>query len=101
MKIIQTLSDRISEEIADAKEYAILALETKDDHPELSRTLFTISQQEMEHMRMLHDAVVYVIAEYRRVKGEPPEAMMAVYDYLHKRQIEAAAEAKAVQSMYK
>jgi len=101
MKIIQTLSDRISEEIADAKEYATLALETKDDHPELSRTLFTISQQEMEHMRMLHDAVVYVIAEYRRVKGEPPEAMMAVYDYLHKKQIEAAAEAKAVQSMYK
>lgn len=101
MKIIQTLSDRIEEEISDAKTYAMLALETKDEHPELSRVLYTISLQEMEHMRMLHDAVVNVIAEYRRTTGEPPEKMMAVYEYLHGRQIEHAAEAKNVQSMYK
>lgn len=101
MKIIQTISDRIEEEIADAKTYAMLALETQDDHPELSRTLNAISLQEMEHMRMLHDAVVYVIAEYRRKNGEPPEKMMAVYDYLHRRHIESAAEARAIQAMYK
>ena len=100
MKIIQTLSDRIEEEISDAKTDAKLALESKDDHPELSRVLYTISLQEMEHMRMLHDAVVEVIAEYRREKGEPPEKMMAVYEYLHSRQIECAAEAKNVQAMY-
>ena len=101
MKIIEKISDRITEEIGDAKTYATLALETRDDHPELSRTLITISQQEMEHMRMLHDAIVYVIAEYRRVNGEPPEKMMAVYDYLHNKQIEDAAEARLIQAMYK
>lgn len=101
MKIIQTLSDRIEEEIKDARSYAMLALETKDDHPDLSRILYTISLQEMEHMRMLHDAVVNVIAEYRREKGEPPERMMAIYEYLHDRHIESAAEAKNVQAMYK
>ena len=69
MKIIQKISDRIDEEISDAKTYAKLALETKDNHPDLSRTLYNISLQEMEHMRMLHDAVVNVIAEYRRVNG--------------------------------
>ena len=101
MKIIQRISERIEDEIKDAKNYATMALETKDDHPELSRVLYTISQQEMEHMRMLHDAAVNLIAEYRRTKGEPPEKMMAVYEYLHQKHIDAAAEAKIVQSMYK
>ena len=101
MKIIEKISERIEDEICDAKNYAMLALETKDDHPELSRTLYTISLQEMDHMRMLHDALVNVIAEYRRVKGEPPERMMAVYEYLHGKHIEQAAEAKNVQAMYK
>lgn len=101
MRIIEKISDRIGEEIEDARSYALMALETREDHPELSRTLYTISLQEMEHMRMLHDALVNVIAEYRREKGEPPERMMAVYEYLHGKHIEKAAEAKNVQAMYK
>jgi len=101
MRIIEKISDRITDEIGDARTYALMALETRDDHPDLSRTLITISLQEMEHMRMLHDAVVNVIAEYRKTNGEPPEKMMAVYEYLHKKQIEAAAEAKNIQAMYK
>ena len=101
MKIIEKLSDRIEEEIGDAKTYAMLALETRDEHPELSRILYTISMQEMEHMQMLHNGVVEVIAKYRREKGDPPEKMLAIYDYLHGRHIENAAEAKAVQGMYK
>ena len=101
MKIIEKLSDRIEEEISDAKTYAMLALETRDEYPELSRILYTISMQEMEHMQMLHNGVVEVIAKYRREKGDPPEKMLAIYDYLHGRHIENAAEAKAVQAMYK
>jgi len=101
MRIIEKVSDRIEDEITDARTYALMALETKDNYPELSRTLITISQQEMDHMRMLHDAVVNLIAEYRRVNGEPPEKMLAVYDYLHKKHIESAAEAKNIQAMYK
>ena len=101
MKIIQRLSERIEDEIKDAKNYAKMALEVRDDHLELSRTLYTISLQEMEHMRMLHDAVVNVIEQYRREHGETPEKMMAVYEYLHKKHIDEAAEAKIVQGMYK
>ena len=101
MKLIQTLSDKISEEISDATSYAKMALEQKDERPDLARVLYNISVQEMEHMNMLHSAVVDIINKYRQEHGEPPSEMLAVYNYLHERQIENAANAKAMQTLYK
>lgn len=101
MKIIETISNRIEEEIQDGKTYTKLALETREEFPELSRTLFTISGQEMEHMRMLHDAVVGIINRMRNEGQEIPEKMMTIYDYLHKKHIDAAAEVRILQAMYK
>ena len=89
------------EEIEDAEHYAKCALNHKDDYPDLARLFNTLSQDEMEHMRLLHTAVATIIEDYRKEHGEPPEAMMAVYEYLHGQQIEKAAEVKNLQAMYK
>lgn len=101
MKIIQKISERIEDEIKDAKDYTLLALEIKDSYPEMGRILYTISMQEMEHMRMLHDGITGVIQKYRAEHGEPPEKMMIIYEYLHEKSIRDAAEAKTIQAMYK
>ena len=101
MKIIETLSEHIEEEIHDAKCYANLSLKVKDEYPELARTLHTLSEEEMSHMTRLHEQVVRIIEEYREKHGDPPPAMMAVYEYLHKKHVDKAAEARAVMAMYK
>ena len=101
MKLIKILSDKIKDELCDAREYVTMALEYKDENPELSRTLYNISIQEMEHMNLLHNEITVIIQKYRAQNGEPPADMLAVYDYLHKEQIEKSLEVKMLQSMYK
>ena len=100
MKLIQELEEQIEDEIHDIKEYAKLAIEVKDKHPSLAQTLYTISTQEANHQAMLHAEVVKLVEEHRKLHGEPPAAMMAVYDYLHKKHIEKLAEAKRYQEEY-
>ena len=101
MKLIRDLEELIEDEIHDIKKYAILACELKDEQPQLAHVLYTISTQEDTHRQMLHEEVVKIIGEYRKNNGEPPAAMVAVYNHVHQKHIENLAEAKRYQEMYR
>lgn len=101
MKIIEKLSEYIDEEINDAMKYAKCANMYKDENAALADMFIRLAEEEMKHMMTLHNQVVIIIEDYRRKNGEPPEAMKTVYDILHRRHIDKAAEAKAAISMYK
>jgi len=60
-----------------------------------------MSLQEMEHVNELHKHVVAIIDKYRKESGDPPSPMIAVYNYLHEKHIDEAAEIKAMQAMFK
>ena len=101
MKLIKTLEELMDDEIHDVQKYAKMAAELKATHPSLAQALYTISTQEDTHQAALHTEAVKLIDEYKRTHGEPPAAMQAVYDYLHKRHIETLAEARRYQDVYK
>lgn len=100
MKIIKELSEYIEEEIADSCKYAKAALKVKEENKTLADLFYTLSLEETKHMNLLHDEVVKLIEQYRKEKGEPPAAMMAVYNYLHEKHIEDMQKVKVYQSMY-
>ena len=87
MKLIKLMEEQI-EEIHDVQKYAKLAAEMKDSHPLLAQTFYALSIQEESHQATLRGEVVKLIEEYRKEHGDPPPAMQAVYDYLHKRHID-------------
>lgn len=101
MRIIQRLCEMIEEEINDAEKYIDCAEKVSDTYPKLAETFYKLSLSEMDHMKSLHTEVTDIIADYRKTNGEPPEGMLAVYNYLHQKFIDHAAEVKTKQTMYK
>lgn len=101
MKIIKELSEMIEEELEGAEEYAKNAVFYKTDNPMLAKTFYDISIEEMRHVDMLHNEVVSIIEKHKREHGEPPAPMLAVYEFLHKRNIEWAAEIRSYQNEFR
>ena len=72
----------------------------KDDYPVAAKAFYTKSTILMDSIKGQHDAVVALIEAHRKEKGEPPAPMMAVYNYMHSRQITEAAAIKNLQDMF-
>lgn len=101
MKLIKCLVDFIEDELEGAEGYAKKAMEIKEEYPEIADVLWMMSNEEMKHMQNLHTSVTKLISEYKEEHGDPPAAMEAVYDYLHKKYVNEAKGIKILQDMYR
>ena len=101
MQLIAKLSDMIEEELDDAEKYIRCAMDHKADNPKLADTFHKLSTEEIVHANLLHDQVVSLITEYRKEHGDPPEKMLGIYEYLHKKHMDHANEIKVLQALYK
>ena len=101
MKVIRCLSEKIQEELHDAEEYIDLAMSWKEEDERTADVFAGLSEEEMKHVGILHGRVVELIKEYREEHGEPPQAMMVLYEYMHDKQTEDAMRIKVKQGMYR
>lgn len=100
MRIIKELSEMIDEELNDAHKYAKCANLKKTDNKPLADVFFKLANEEMGHAMLLHNEVVKIIDKYRKESGDTPALMQEFYNYVHERQMEKAAEVKAILAMY-
>lgn len=100
MRIIKCLTEYINEELHDAQKYAEKALKVKADYPEVAEVFENLSNEELKHMYSLHGQVTRLIENYRKLQGEPPANMLAVYEYLHEEAIKKEKEVRLLQQMY-
>lgn len=101
MMIIKELSDRINDELHDAKKYIKAAYEHMDDQPQVADAYFKLSQEEMSHVNYLHEQVTRIINEYKATHDSIPTGMMEFYNTLHDMQIKKANKIKAKQEQYR
>ena len=101
MKAIKELVENINEELEDAEKYAKLAMHYKSEDSRLADTYSRLSSEELGHSEQLHAHAVRIIEAYRAAGNVAPPAMMAVWDWEHKKSVEHKMEIKALMEMYK
>ena len=72
----------------------------KEEYPIAAKAFYIKSTMLMDTLKPQHDAIIALIEGYKKEKGEPPTSMMAIYNYMHERQIAKAAMIKTLQEMY-
>lgn len=100
MKVIKCLSENIECVLDMAEENIKKAVMYKEEFPVAAKAFYNQSVTLMDSIKGLHDAVVAIITDYKKEKGEPPAPMMAIYNYMHERHTNKAAAIKALQDMY-
>ena len=94
MKIMKDIICHMSDTMEEAEDYVAEARLIKDEHPQLFSTYLKLAEEHLKHYMSLHTAVVQIINEYRRQKGEPPKEMTIIWNYEHEKLIEEYEDIK-------
>ena len=94
---MEYISDRIDEELEDARNYAKAAIKNKSEYPEAYDVFMRLSKEEMSHaqnLRSLAEAMISKNPSDSKIKD-----MYVIYNYLKGKQAEKMAEIKVLQNM--
>ena len=100
MQVIKCMCEDIEKTLTMAEKDVKKAIEYKEQYPIAAKAFYNKSVALMETIKGMHDGVVITIKNYRDEKGEPPAPMLAVYNYLHEKQVDEAALIKNLQDIY-
>ena len=100
MEVIKCLSEDIEQTLEMAEENVKKAIKYKENYPIAAKAFYNKSVSLMESIKGMHDGIVILIKNYQEEKGEPPAPMLAIYNYLHERNINNAAIIKNLQDVY-
>lgn len=101
MREIKELVEHIHEEMEDAEDYIRLALHYKDTDTKVADVYCRLASEELTHAEHLHGQAVRIIEAYKAAGQTAPPAMMAVWEWEHKKSIDHKAKVKSMIDMYK
>ena len=90
MEYLEKYDCHINDEIDGACEYAEMAMEVKEQHPDLVRIFKEMAEQELGHAEYLHTIAEEMIRD---------DDSALIYSYLHKRHKERIAKVKVMIEM--
>lgn len=96
MRVIAKVVDMIKDELEGAENYAVYAMKWKQQYPKLAQRLNELASVEMQHVRALHTEAERLISDYRSEHGEPPEGMLAIWEYEHEKLLKESAGIKSM-----
>ena len=96
MKILGTMADMIDGELKQAECYVNEALDNQEEYPDVSNDYISLAQGNLDRVNALHNRSTKLIEAERKEHGDPPESMLKVYEYLHRKHIERAADVRRI-----
>lgn len=100
MRVIKKLTELIDEELCDAEKYAKLALQYKEEYPDVAEMFNSLSGEELKHMGILHNAVTRLISQVK-TNDTRTEGMKMAHEILHERAIEKEKSVRMLQAMFR
>lgn len=101
MKILKDLIEKADDTLEEIEWYAEKAMHLRSEQRALADCYIRIAEMHVNIYGMLHERMVALIDEKKRLGVEVPTAMQAIWEYEHEKLIKEFSEAKILIDEYK
>lgn len=101
MKILKDLIEKANDTLEEVEWYAEKAHHLRSEHKSLADTYIKVAEMHISIYSMLHEKMVSLIDEKKKMGETVPHEMQVIWDYEHEKLIKEFAEAKYLVEEYK